>query len=65
MKSDIVQDEVAPVPGSHGTPIRDLILTMLEPDAARRPTATELLGLWQGIFTTVARQVHALDDRVF
>jgi serine/threonine-protein kinase len=65
LKGDIVLDDVLAVPGSHGVPIRNLITSMLEADPVRRPAASELLVPWLGIFTDVARQVHALDERVF
>lgn len=65
LDGDIATDELGPVPGSQNELIRALILSMLEPAPAQRPTAAELLVAWQGLFTDAAKQVQALDGRVF
>jgi serine/threonine-protein kinase len=65
LHTEIVMDELLLVPGSQGPPVRNLIVSMLAPEADKRPTASALLPAWQGLFAEVAKQVHALDGRVF
>jgi serine/threonine protein kinase len=52
------------IPGGLGKPIKDLIEPMLDPAAARRPSAAELLPSWQDLFLVAAERAHALDGRV-
>jgi serine/threonine protein kinase len=63
--ADIEMDETSSIPVTQGEPIRNLILSMLEHDADQRPSAGQLLVPWQGLFVDAAKQLHALEGRVF
>jgi serine/threonine protein kinase len=45
--------------------IVNLLESMLDVDAQRRPVATDLLRPWRGLFFAVAEQQQALEGRVF
>ncbi len=52
------------IPGGLGKPIKGLIEPMLNSDSARRPSAAELLPMWQDLFLVAAQRAHALEGRV-
>lgn len=63
--SDVILDPLGYIPGASWRSIRQLIESMLEFDPARRPSAEELLVLWQGLFEEIAEQSRAIEGRVF
>jgi hypothetical protein len=52
------------IEGGLGRPIKDLILPMLENDAAARPTPAQLVAPWQDLFLEAAKRAIALEGRV-
>jgi serine/threonine protein kinase len=63
--SDVELEPLGRIPGSHARMIGSLISAMLELDPNDRPAAGELLPAWRGVFLAAARDVHALEGRVF
>jgi serine/threonine protein kinase len=64
--TDVVElRDVGQIPGSHGAQIRDVILSMLEPDPNKRPSASEIIDVWEGMFRDIARLSYDLNGRVF
>lgn len=57
--------ELKPIPGTAGPQIQTLIQRMLEPDAARREPASELIDEWEGVLSQTVTQYHVLEGRVF
>lgn len=53
------------IEGGLSQPIKELILPMLDPDPAKRPTAAQLVIPWNSLFLTAARRSHALEGRAF
>jgi serine/threonine protein kinase len=52
------------IEGGLGKPIKDLVMPMLNPEPASRPSAAELINPWQSLFLEAAKRAHALDGRV-
>lgn len=53
------------IEGGLGTPIKDLIMPMLNSNPAARPSAAEMAVPWQSLFLEAAKRSHALEGRVF
>ena len=52
-------------PGNLGGSIAALLYRMLEMDPATRPTATQLMDAWLGLFEAVCSKIHDIEGRVF
>lgn len=53
------------IPGGLGKPLKELIVTMLESDPIKRPSAAEIAAPWRSLFLEAAKRSQALDGRVF
>jgi serine/threonine protein kinase len=51
------------VRGGLGRVIANVIIQMLQPDPAARPSAAKLLNVWEGIFREAVARSHALEGR--
>ena len=60
----VVLNPLAPVRGSLGRSIANLIESMLDPISQRRQSATQLFDAWQGLFLTAADRILAVEGRV-
>jgi serine/threonine protein kinase len=63
--SDVRLDSIAYFPGAFYEPIANLITTMLQHNSSERPSAGELLPAWRDLFFNAARQLRALEGKVF
>lgn len=53
------------IDGGLSEPLRDLILSMLDADPVKRPSAAQLIIPWRDLFLEAAKRSHALEGRVF
>lgn len=62
---DVELETVGHIGGSLGGSIATLLKRMLVMDDAQRPSASELMRGWQGVFNDIITKSHALEGRVF
>ncbi|MCY1036166.1 protein kinase [Corallococcus sp. BB11-1] len=64
----LVPVELFPIgfcPGRFGPLIFQYLNQMLTQDPAQRPTASQLMDKWLGLFTNVCEEMHNIEGRVF
>jgi serine/threonine protein kinase len=69
-KADVLTDpidleSIGYIPGVVGPRIKQSIEQMLKMDPNGRPSASELIDSWEGIFIEVVNQCHKLEGKVF
>ncbi|MBD3673581.1 MAG: serine/threonine-protein kinase [Planctomycetaceae bacterium] len=65
MLSEVTLNQIGFVPGASHLMVKDLLAPMLEIAPDDRPEIKESLTAWQGLFRSVAEQVHAIEGKVF
>lgn len=62
---DIVLEEISQIRGSQGTSIKGHIMSMLEMDPEKRPSASDLFDGWEGTFREVSKSAEQLEGAIF